>query len=62
MNDKIKEAIASLRLAKNNMNRDEFLYSVRKNTVDANDAEALLIASSQVSYERMVNNARSSPQ
>jgi hypothetical protein len=58
MENKIREAIASLRLAKNNMSRNEFLQSVKANTTDADDAEALMLASSQVSYERMQNNAQ----
>jgi hypothetical protein len=59
MDKEIKSAIASLRRAKNNMSRNEFLRSVTMNTIDANDAEALLLASLQVSYQRIVETSKS---
>jgi hypothetical protein len=60
MNKEVKSAIASLKRAKNNMSRNEFLHSVKMNTIDANDAEGLMLASTQVSYQRLVERVRRS--
>lgn len=53
MEKELKKSLNLLRKARNNMSKQEFQEAVSKLTKDANIAEPLIIASSQVSYERM---------
>jgi hypothetical protein len=55
---RIEEALELLRRAKNNMFREDFLAEVHRVTMDANLAEGLMLAATQVSYARLVEQSK----
>ena len=56
MESKVHEALQLLRLARNNMSKEDFLSAVHDVTNDNNVAAVLMLAATQVSLQRMKEN------